>query len=119
MNNAWKLSADAEAVWLVECGKYRILSLDVFDTTAWRTFPAATDLFYSVGHPLLREGLLFPFVSAASFAQERIEAEREARTKAGRFLTPCIFRRPKVHNLHKEQDMQASIPKGEIPAHAV
>ncbi|MEO8099770.1 MAG: hypothetical protein ABI811_18880 [Acidobacteriota bacterium] len=84
MSNAETFVADVEAVRLVECGKYRLLSLDVFDTTVWRTFPAPTDLFYSLGYHLVQQGLLYPYVSATSFAGERIEAEREARTKVGR-----------------------------------
>jgi len=83
MDNAGLLNADAEAIRLVECGKYRILSLDVFDTTVWRTFPAPTDLFYSLGSQLKSQGVLFPSSSTASFVTERTEAEREARTKAG------------------------------------
>ncbi len=76
------MNADAEAKRLVECGKYRVLSLDIFDTTVWRTFPAPTDLFYALGAQLRSQGYLYPSTSAASFAAERIEAERTARTKA-------------------------------------
>jgi hypothetical protein len=83
MNNAQISIADAEAIRLVECGEYRVLSLDVFDTTVWRTFPAPTDLFYSLGSTLRSEGCLFESTSIASFAMERMEAERGARTKVG------------------------------------
>jgi FMN phosphatase YigB (HAD superfamily) len=83
MEDARIWNADAEAIRLVECGKYRILSLDVFDTTVWRTFPAPTDLFYALGEQLKSQGRLFSSASPASFSSERIEAEREARSKTG------------------------------------
>jgi hypothetical protein len=83
MEKAGVMNTDAEAIRLIECGKYRVLSLDVFDTTVWRTFPAPTDLFYALGTYLQSLGLLFPTTSSASFAGERCEAERDARAKAG------------------------------------
>src|ERR1700676_3615748 len=71
----------ADAVQLIDTGKYKVLSLDIFDTTVWRTFPAPTDLFYSLGSLMREKGLLYPSASPASFAAERTEAEREARAR--------------------------------------
>ena len=84
MEKAGIVNTDTEALRLIECGKYRVLSLDVFDTTVWRTFPAPTDLFYSLGSYLQAAGILFPSVSPASFAGERLEAEKTARSILGR-----------------------------------
>jgi FMN phosphatase YigB (HAD superfamily) len=68
---------------LVDTGKFRVLSLDIFDTTVWRAFPAPTDLFYSLGYLARERGLLYSSASGASFGAERIEAEREARARRG------------------------------------
>ncbi len=64
---------------LIDSGTVRLLSLDIFDTTVWRTFPAPTDLFFALGARLIERGLLYPSTSAASFAMERKEAEQSAR----------------------------------------
>ncbi len=70
-----------EARKLIDSGRIRLLSLDIFDTTVWRTFPAPTDLFFALGARLIERGLLFPSTSAASFAMERREAEQAARLR--------------------------------------
>ena len=70
-----------EARNLIDSGTIRLLSLDIFDTTVWRTFPAPTDLFFALGARLIERGLLFPSTSAASFATERREAEQSARLR--------------------------------------
>src|SRR5208282_1907042 len=61
--------------------KIRLLSLDIFDTTVWRTFPAPADLFFALGAQLIQSSVLYPSASAASFAAERIEAEQTARSR--------------------------------------
>jgi predicted HAD superfamily hydrolase len=66
---------------LIDSGQIRLLSLDIFDTTVWRTFPAPTDLFFALGARLIERGVLYPSTSAASFAIERMEAEQSARSR--------------------------------------
>ncbi|MEP7352975.1 MAG: hypothetical protein ABI824_07055 [Acidobacteriota bacterium] len=73
----------AEARQLIDSGKYRILSLDIFDTTVWRTFPTPSDLFYALGQKLLNKGTFYSSASAASFVTERVEAERQSREQWG------------------------------------
>lgn len=68
-----------EAIHLIHSGKYRILSLDIFDTTVWRAFPTPADLFYGLGDLLKKAGVLYPSASGTSFAAERVEAEHCAR----------------------------------------
>jgi len=70
-----------EARRLIDSGKIRLLSLDIFDTTVWRAFPAPTDLFFALGARLIERGVLYPSASAASFAMERMEAEQSARLR--------------------------------------
>ena len=65
----------------IDSGKIRLLSLDIFDTTVWRTYPAPTDLFFALGARLIERGVLYPSTSAASFATERMEAEQSARSR--------------------------------------
>ena len=50
-----------EARNLIDSGEIRLLSLDIFDTTVWRMFPAPTDLFFALGARLIERGLLYPF----------------------------------------------------------
>lgn len=66
---------------LIDSGRVRLLSLDIFDTTVWRTFPTPADLFFALGARLIQAGVLYPSTSAASFAAERIEAEQSARSR--------------------------------------
>jgi len=66
---------------LIDSGKIRLLSLDVFDTTVWRTFPTPADLFFALGARVIQSGVLYPSTSAASFAAERLEAEQTARSR--------------------------------------
>jgi FMN phosphatase YigB (HAD superfamily) len=70
-----------DARHLIDSGKIRLLSLDIFDTTVWRAFPAPTDLFFALGARLIASGVLYPSTSAASFAIERMEAEQSARSR--------------------------------------
>src|ERR1700722_7920359 len=70
-----------EARNLIDSGTIRLLSLDIFDTTVWRTFPAPADLFFALGARLIEGGLLYSSTSAASFAMERREAEQSARLR--------------------------------------
>lgn len=104
----------AQARQLLESGKFRILSLDIFDTTVWRTFPAPTDLFYALGHRLRAQGRLYSSNSPASFAAERVEAEQESRKKFGqngevtleeiyRCFAPGYLRSCSVQDVLKEE----------------
>lgn len=68
-----------QAKQLLDSGKVKLLSLDIFDTCVWRTFPVPTDLFYALGEAAKEKGLLYPSSSSASFVVERIEAEKRAR----------------------------------------
>jgi FMN phosphatase YigB (HAD superfamily) len=68
-----------EAKRLIDSGRIRLLSLDIFDTTVWRVFPAPPDLFFALGARLVERGVFYASTSAASFASERIEADRAAR----------------------------------------
>src|ERR1700683_1435337 len=70
-----------EARNLIDSGRIKLLSLDIFDTTVWRVFPAPTDLFFALGARLVERGVLYPSTSAASFAAERMEAEQTARSR--------------------------------------
>jgi predicted HAD superfamily hydrolase len=70
-----------EARNTIDSGKIRLLSLDIFDTTVWRSFPAPSDLFFALGARLIERGWLFPSTSAATFAVERMEAEQVARLR--------------------------------------
>jgi len=70
-----------DARQLIDSRKIRLLSLDIFDTTVWRSFPAPTDLFFALGARLIERGVLYPSTSAASFAMERTEAEQSARLR--------------------------------------
>jgi predicted HAD superfamily hydrolase len=70
-----------EAKRLLGSRQIRLLSLDIFDTTVWRSFPQPTDLFYALGARLIEAGVLYESMSAASFASERIAAEQAARSR--------------------------------------
>jgi predicted HAD superfamily hydrolase len=71
----------AKAAELIDTGKYRILSLDVFDTLVWRRFPRPTDLFYSVGGAMKDRGWLQDATTPGSFAALREEIEALARQR--------------------------------------
>lgn len=64
---------------LVRSGRYDLLSLDIFDTVAWRGVPRPTDVFFLVAHRLREAGWLHESSSAASFVRERTRAEERAR----------------------------------------
>jgi FMN phosphatase YigB (HAD superfamily) len=63
-------------------GRYRVLSLDVFDTLLWRRVPEPRDLFFQIGNELLSQNLLLSWVSVAQFAELREAAEKAARAQA-------------------------------------
>ena len=62
-------------------GRYRLLSLDVFDTLLWRRVPEPADAFLLLGRALATSGSLAPHVSPQGFADLRRAAERAAREK--------------------------------------
>ena len=63
-------------------GRYRVLSLDVFDTLLWRRVPEPRDLFFQIGNELLSQNLLLSWVSVAQFVELREAAEKAARAQA-------------------------------------
>ena len=63
-------------------GRYKVLSLDVFDTLIWRRVPEPTDIFYRVGCSLRDSNLLAEQVTVTQFAHLRVAAEKAARAKA-------------------------------------
>lgn len=63
-------------------GKVRVLSVDVFDTLAWRRVPEPADIFLMLGIALAADGRLASDISPAAFAELRRAAERAARAKA-------------------------------------
>lgn len=63
-------------------GRYRVLSLDVFDTLLWRRVPEPRDLFFQIGNELRSQNLLLSWVSVAQFAELRAAAEKAARAQA-------------------------------------
>ncbi|MEQ8509599.1 MAG: hypothetical protein RIB43_11380 [Rhodospirillaceae bacterium] len=66
----------------LKAGRYKVLSLDIFDTLMWRRVPNPVDVFLSVGE-LLRDGdLLAPWISVVQFSELRAAAEKVARAKA-------------------------------------
>lgn len=64
---------------IIEQENIQWLSLDIFDTTIWRTVPKPTDLFYLVGAKLKEKGFFWPNTSPTLFAKTRIESEKKAR----------------------------------------
>lgn len=62
-------------------GRYRVLSLDVFDSLLWRRVPEPADVFILLGRALAAGGKLRGHVSALGFADLRLAAERAAREK--------------------------------------
>ena len=66
----------------LESGRYKVLSLDVFDTLLWRRVPEPADVFLLLGRALEADGKLAPDLSPIGFAQLRRAAERAAREKA-------------------------------------
>lgn len=64
---------------LIESRRYRLLSLDIFDTLAWRMSPSPQDVFFMVAQRLRERGWMHDSSSAESFVRERIAAEEAAR----------------------------------------
>ncbi len=71
----------AEAAALIEKGRFRLLSLDIFDTIVWRSFPRPTDLFYALGRAAQERGWLEESSSPEGFATLREESEALARNR--------------------------------------
>lgn len=65
LNNAYNL---------IESQNIKVLSLDIFDTLLWRTFPTPHDLFYELGKVLLQKKWLDENVSASLFKELRENA---------------------------------------------
>lgn len=63
----------------IKTGRFKLLSLDVFDTLVWREVPEPTDLFLMLGQKLIDDGWLHPKIHPTAFAHTRIEAEKRAR----------------------------------------
>ncbi len=74
-----RLRATAEGL---RSGKYRVLSVDIFDTLLWRRVPEPADVFLLLGGDLRAAGKLAPGISAVAFAEARRGGERAAREKA-------------------------------------
>ena len=72
----------AEARRFVGAGAVSVLSLDVFDTTLWRTVPRPTDAFLLLGSELAEQGLLAHQIDPYAFRRLRIAAEARARQTA-------------------------------------
>ena len=66
---------------LIDSDKFRLLSLDIFDTTVYRCVPQPTDIFFLLGKRLKENNCLHESSSIASFVRERINAEERARGK--------------------------------------
>ncbi len=66
---------------LVDSGKYRLLSVDIFDTTVWRMVPNPVDVFFLLARDLKQKGLIRKSSSVESFVRERIQAEERSRKK--------------------------------------
>ena len=63
-------------------GRYRVLSVDIFDTLVWRRVPEPEDLFLILVRTLAEQGKLASHVSPVQFAELRYAAQRAAREKA-------------------------------------
>ena len=72
----------AEPRRFVEAGAVSVLSLDVFDTTLWRTVPRPTDAFLLLGSEIAEQGLLASRIDPYAFRRLRIAAEARARQTA-------------------------------------
>lgn len=66
---------------LLESGKIKVLSLDIFDTLLWRKVPLPIDIFLILGEKLKKEGWLIEAVTAECFAELRVGAECLTRSK--------------------------------------
>ncbi|NKB45439.1 MAG: hypothetical protein GKS03_14300 [Alphaproteobacteria bacterium] len=62
-------------------GRYKVLSLDVFDTLLWRRVPEPIDMFYRVGRVLIDGDFLAQSVAVSQFAHLRAAAEKAARAR--------------------------------------
>ena len=77
MRNKWIKAALDD----VRSGRFRVLSLDIFDTTVWRTFPRPEDVFLALGAEARRRGWVPPGMSPATFAMLRTGSEEAARKR--------------------------------------
>ncbi|MHB1206382.1 MAG: HAD family hydrolase, partial [Rhodospirillaceae bacterium] len=73
-----RLGAAAEGL---RAGRYRVLSVDIFDTLLWRRVPEPADVFLMLGGMLRAMGKLAPGINPVAFAEARRSAERAAREK--------------------------------------
>lgn len=78
MNTDLRLKA---AYDLIDSGKIKVLSVDIFDTLLWRQVPIPTDIFLILGKQLKEQGWLIEAVSSDNFPQLRASAEQLARIK--------------------------------------
>lgn len=80
-----------KAYQLIDEGKIRLLSIDIFDTLIWRKVPTPKDLFIILGEQLHNEGWLNDSISALAFAELRAKAETYARFFKGEGKPAEIF----------------------------
>lgn len=66
---------------LIDSGKVKLLSLDIFDTLLWRKVPHPIDLFLILGQKLKEEGWLIEAITPECFADLRILSEQVSRHK--------------------------------------
>ncbi len=78
-----------EAYELIDAGRVRLLSLDIFDTLLWRKVPFLLDLFLILGREFKAGGWLIPAVSVESFVPLRSGAEQLARSCKSRHTKGC------------------------------
>ncbi len=60
-------------------GKYKALSVDIFDTLLWRRVPEPKNIFYLIGQALIKDRIMQESISPVEFAQLRASAEKAAR----------------------------------------
>ena len=75
--NSWLQEAAAR----IQAGAYRVLSLDIFDTTVWRTYPTPSDLFLTLGARASDRGWLYPSSPPETLAATRTDCELRARRR--------------------------------------
>jgi predicted HAD superfamily hydrolase len=68
-----------KAYELIDSGQISVLSLDIFDTLAWRKVPEPYDVFLILGRLFKKEGWLIDAVPAEKFIDLRMQAEGLAR----------------------------------------
>lgn len=71
----------AKVYELIDSGKIKLLSLDIFDTLLWRKAPYPIDIFLILGQKLKEEGWLIEAVTPECFADIRILSEQLSRQK--------------------------------------